>query len=213
MHEKMAELAKKKWIRAGHKGVVTRRIKEDDNLVAAISPTHPVDLAKLTQLKLSLKEKLEMLSKLDDEILELIDNGGDLVKDIDEADTFKQDIYAPIVKIDNNSSLTSITLAAASGTSAVASVVSATPSTTASARLPKLQLRPFNGDLTTWTKFWDAYESAIHKNASLSDIDKFTYLRTLVTRSAKGAIAGLSLSSANYKEAVSTLQKHFGSKP
>ena len=201
----MAELTKKKRIRAGHRGVVTRRIKEVDDLVAAITPTHPADLAKLAQLKLSLKEKLDTLSKLDDEILELIDTDAELVADIDEADTIKQGIYAAIVKIENSSSLVTPT--------APPSSAGATPATTTTAaRLPKLQLQPFNGELTSWTTFWDEYESAIHNNATLPDIDKFTYLRTLVTRSAKDAIAGLSLTSANYAEAISTLQKRFGSK-
>ena len=40
-------------------------------------------------------------------------------------------------------------------------------------KLPKLALQPFSGDITNWTTFWDSYESAIHKNPTLSDIDKF----------------------------------------
>ena len=202
----MAEqLTKKKRIRAGHKGVVTRRMKEVDDIVAAMTPTHPADLAKLAQLKLSLKEKLETLSKLDDEIFQLIDADEELIADMDEADTIKQGIYAAIVKIENS---TSSVTPVASPSSAGATPVT----TTTAARLPKLQLQPFNGELTSWTTFWDEYESAIHNNSTLPDIDKFTYLRTLVTRSAKDAIAGLSLTSANYAEAISTLKKRFGSK-
>ena len=77
---------------------------------------------------------------------------------------------------------------------------------------PKLTLNKFEGDITTWTSFWDAYESAVHNNAALSDVDKFTYLKSLVGRSAKDAIEGLPLTVANYKEAVSILQKRFGNK-
>ena len=55
----MAELAKKKQTRMGHKGVVTKKIKKVYHLIAALSPDHHADLAKLTQLKLSLREKLE----------------------------------------------------------------------------------------------------------------------------------------------------------
>ena len=57
-------------------------------------------------------------------------------------------------------------------------------------KLPKLTLRPFNGDITTWKSFWDSYESAIHDNRELSDIDKFNYLRSLLERSAYDSIAG-----------------------
>ena len=45
-----------------------------------------------------------------------------------------------------------------------------------SVKLPKLNMKKFRGDITTWSTFWDTFESAIDKNPSLSDIDKFNYL-------------------------------------
>ena len=63
-----------------------------------------------------------------------------------------------------------------------------------------------------WTSFWDSYESAIHNNKELTDVDKFNYLRSLLERTAYDAIAGLTLSSANYREAIEILQKRFGNK-
>ena len=43
-------------------------------------------------------------------------------------------------------------------------------------KLVKLTLRHFNGDLTMCTTFWESFESAVHKNRSLSNIDKSNYL-------------------------------------
>ena len=63
-----------------------------------------------------------------------------------------------------------------------------------------------------WPTFWDSYESAIHNNTGLSIVDKFNYLRSLLERSAYDAIAGLTLSAANYREAVEILKKSFGNK-
>ena len=63
-----------------------------------------------------------------------------------------------------------------------------------------------------WTAFWDSYKSAVHDNDELSDVDKFNYLRSLLERTAYEAIAGLSLSSANYGEAIDILMKRFGNK-
>ena len=60
-------------------------------------------------------------------------------------------------------------------------------------KLPKLAMHSFDGDITKWPSFWDSYESAIHSNTSLSDVDKFNYLRSLLERTAKDAISGLSL--------------------
>ena len=63
-----------------------------------------------------------------------------------------------------------------------------------------------------WTAFWDSYESAVHNNDELSNVDKFNYLRSLLERTAYEAIAGLTLSSANYGEAIEILKKRFGNK-
>lgn len=46
----------------------------------------------------------------------------------------------------------------------------------------------------------------------LNDVDKFNYLRSLLECSAYDAIAGLTLSASNYREAVETLQKRFRNK-
>ena len=74
-------------------------------------------------------------------------------------------------------------------------------------KLLKLTLKKFNGDLTKWTTFWDSYESLIHHNSQLSDIDKFIYLNSLLEGPASESISGLRLTAANYNEAVSILRR------
>ena len=58
--------------------------------------------------------------------------------------------------------------------------------------------------------FWDSFNSSIHANPILSSVDKFNYLVSLVESSAAEAIAGLSITAANYDEAIATLKKRFG---
>lgn len=79
-------------------------------------------------------------------------------------------------------------------------------------KLPKISLPRFSGNLMRWTSFWDSYHSAIHTNGQLSDVDKFNYLRSLLDQTAYDAIAGLSLTTANYQEAVEVLKKRFGNR-
>ena len=79
-------------------------------------------------------------------------------------------------------------------------------------KLPKLMIQPFSGELTEWTPFWESFHTAIHDNPALSPVEKFNYLRSLLRRTALDAVAGLSLSAANYQEAISILEKRFGSK-
>ena len=98
-------------------------------------------------------------------------------------------------------------------TSGVADVVSSSgdlPHRSPHMKLPKLSLKKFNGELTKWTTFWDTFESVVHTNPVLSDIDKFNYLTSLLESTKSEAIAGLTLAAANYDEAVATLRGGLG---
>ena len=79
-------------------------------------------------------------------------------------------------------------------------------------KLPKLSLKKFSGDLTKLTIFWDTFQSSVHQNPTLTSIDKFSYLNSLLESTAAEVVAGLTLTSANYDEAVSTLKRWFGNK-
>ena len=79
-------------------------------------------------------------------------------------------------------------------------------------KLPKLILKKFNGELTTWTTFWDSFESAVHNNPNPNSIDKFNYLHSLLEWTAAEAVSGLTLTADNYEEAISILKKRFGNK-
>ena len=78
------------------------------------------------------------------------------------------------------------------------------------AKLPKLILPKFRGDVTTGKGFWESYKSAVHDNNSISKIDKFNYLRSLLEGAASRAIQGLALLSSNYDSAEEILEQRFG---
>ena len=78
---------------------------------------------------------------------------------------------------------------------------------TVRAKLPKLEVRKFGGNISECQEFWDSFESAIDQNETLAKIDKFSYLRGLLIEPARSAIAGFSLTSANYKAAIQLLKK------
>ena len=65
----------------------------------------------------------------------------------------------------------------------------------------------FDGEIADWQTFWDSYESTVHLNATLSDVQKLTYLRS---PSASSAIAGFPLTNANYSNAIDLLKQRFG---
>jgi hypothetical protein len=87
----MAELAYKKRIRGGHRGSATKMIEE-------LLAKDGLDLAHATAW-LSLQEKVSVLKQLDSEVVDLV--GEDEVADeIEQADTYMEDVYATMAKSD-----------------------------------------------------------------------------------------------------------------
>lgn len=64
-----AKITKKKRVRSGHRLAATNMIRRIEEILAA----ETTDFEKLSQLKLTLTEKLENLKTLDTELLDLID--------------------------------------------------------------------------------------------------------------------------------------------
>ena len=112
----------------------------------------------------------------------------------------------------------STTCSDASATTVVTSTVTPVPhhevTGTGSSRvkLPKLEPKKFNGDLTKWETFWSSFESSIHLNPDLTAVDKFHYLSSLLEGPAFAAVAGLKLTAPNYTEAIDILTKRYGNK-
>ena len=141
-------------------------------------------------------------------MIDLIEEESVLATEIEQADDYKVELYKVLGKI--NAAIKD-SPAATSGSAVPISAPTPT-SSSSRVRLLKLQLRSFSGDLMKWTSFWQSFESAVHKNSDLSDVEKFNYLNSLLERSAREAVAGLALTDANYHQAVETLQKRFGCK-
>ena len=83
---------------------------------------------------------------------------------------------------------------------------------TTTAKLPRLKLRAFSGEVTRWIPFWESFEAAVHTNTGLSPVEKFNYLTSILEGSAREAIAGLSLTATNYDKAIAIRKKRFRSK-
>lgn len=82
-------------------------------------------------------------------------------------------------------------------------------SSSVSMKLPKIALCVFSGTITEWSHFWEAFELLVH-TTSLSNTEKFTYLRSALSGEAKASISGLSLTSDNYNYAIELLRKNYG---
>ena len=79
-------------------------------------------------------------------------------------------------------------------------------------KLPKIELPTYSGKYTDWCTFWDTFDSTVHKNPTLSDVERFHYLATSLSGSAAAAIRGLRVTNDNYAEAINILKERFGDK-
>ena len=78
------------------------------------------------------------------------------------------------------------------------------------AKLPKIVIKPFDGDLECWESFYENYCEIIHNNHTITDTKRFTYLQSLLQGEALEVIQGFSLSSESYHAAWKQLQENYG---
>ena len=91
----MEQLSRKKKVRVGHKGFVKRILAEVRDMLES-----PQDnSSKLSQQLQTLKEKREILTKLDAEIVDALNYENGLVEEITQADIYREGIDLAIVDI------------------------------------------------------------------------------------------------------------------
>ena len=129
---------------------------------------------RLSRLKYSHEDKIKKVKFIDEELLKLLEPKK---YEIEYEKVLKrEDIYFEVIArverclkqstVENNSTF---------------SPQPATPPTSGeeiSCRLPKSFISPFDGNTLNWTTLWDQFESSIHSKRGISDIDKFSYLRS-----------------------------------
>ena len=75
--------------------------------------------------------------------------------------------------------------------------------------LPKLKLREFSGDAMEWPERSGLFQSTVRKN-SLSNDEKLSNLKTLLTGAARRSVQCLGYSESMFNAAWTTLERKFG---
>ena len=89
----MAEISRKKRIRAGHRSSTTKILSQ----VGEATSNRETNHSKLLQLKTSLKEKMDVLERLDKGILELMTEEDDFDEEIQTADDCREKIQLALI--------------------------------------------------------------------------------------------------------------------
>ena len=197
----LQSLEKTYKVRTGHRKYVEQTIESVKELIAE---TEETNVPKLKQLKLTLKEELDIIKNLDGNIIDLTEDDEELFTEIREAGEFRDSVYEALSEIEHK-------IGADQKVQQTSNAAENQPrQVSTSSILPKLKLHKFNGEVTKWQTFWDSYKCAIHEDPSLNLITKFSYLRDLLEGSAASAIAAFQTTEANYASAIEVLQRRFG---
>ena len=76
-------------------------------------------------------------------------------------------------------------------------------------KLPKIDIKRFHGDPIHWQEFSDTFDAMVTKNETISDIQKFTYLRGLLRGEAEKCIEGITLTGDNFAQAMNLLKERY----
>ena len=77
-------------------------------------------------------------------------------------------------------------------------------------KLPKIVLRKIIGDPLDWKSFKETFEAAVHGSDSINNIEKFTYMKTYLDKSAWQVIERFPLTNENYAAAWQLLDERYG---
>ena len=190
--------------RKAHRGKITQYINEINDLLGARYLSNDEQLT-VKNLKARLEQKRETLETIDNEILAICDVAN-IEKEIDESEEINYKITDAMNKIDQ------VLTQSQRRNERETSINSTTSATRTRARLPKLDLQKFNGDVLKFAGFWDRFESAIDNNEEIPTVEKFNYLQYYLEGPAARAIEGLQITERNYQEAKERIRKRFGRK-
>lgn len=184
--------------------IIRNLIKKRSSVKAKLTLfTKFVNSLQLTELgKVELKERFgkleafyDQFSSIQDE-LDLIVSESEVDKELLERETFENNYYALVAKckcILKDSEPPKNTIATRKST----------------VNLPTISLPNFDGTYDQWLEFRDTYLSVIHNCNDLDNIQKFHYLRSVLTGNALQVIKSLEFSSDNYVTAWDLLQNRF----
>ena len=133
------------------------------------------NLIELNSLKNSFLTKTQQIKTFDDEYSKLLKPEESEIE-LNEIITRDDKNIRTVAKIDHVLNKVKIQQATPVPNISTLSLANRETLTKIPVKLPKLELTKFDGNILNWQVFWDQFNSSIHLNNNISDIDKFSYL-------------------------------------
>lgn len=87
--------------------------------------------------------------------------------------------------------------------------VNSSPVMGSSAKLPRISLPSYDGNYTEFTAYQETFLSLIHNNPSLTDVERFLYLKSSLRGAAAQTISNIQPSAENYKVAFDLICERY----
>ena len=190
---------KKKISCAGNIGYMNKLVKGE--IARIYEDFNDDDLLALLSYKATLEDKLAVIVKVSEEIQDTMDEEefqADFDKYTDIEVSFRTDITKLSTFIEGKLDKKSKPRG------------SEGQSVTSRVKLPKFEIKKFNGDPTRWKSFMESFDAAVHQNKDLTEIEKMNFLVNHLEDEAENVIKGLLLSNDNYLVAKKMLEDRYG---
>jgi hypothetical protein len=79
-------------------------------------------------------------------------------------------------------------------------------------KLPTIKLESFAGDIETWSRFWNQFESSVDRNQCVSTINKHVFLRGYLEGEPNPLVGGIAVTEETYEQTKKILQTRYGDK-
>ena len=189
------KLPQLKLSRGAHRGVFTRRA------TAIRQAGGPLEDVQAT-LEFLIDSR-KMLTELDSQIQQLIEDDDELVADVEEA----ADVFMAAERAVKwcQGKIKETQPPSTSGATAPSSGSLTT-------KLPKLTLPPFNSEYTQWVSFWEQFTKLVDSKVDMINVEKLSYLKLSVKGDAAQIVSSLLVTDANYDIAKRKLENRYNNK-
>ena len=190
--QKLAQLNRS---RGAHRGVFTRR-------ATAIRQARGA-LEEVQATLESLIDRRKMLTELDSQIQQFIEEDDELEVDVEEAADVFLAAERAVKRCQGR-----IKEVQPPGPSAAAAPSSSSLTT----KLTKLTLASFSGEYTQWVSFWDHFTTLVDSKRDMTNVEKLSYLKLSLKGDAAQIVSALLVTDSNYDIAKRKREERYNSK-
>ena len=148
-------------------------------------------------------DRQKMLTELDSQIPQLIDEDDELEADVDEAADVLLAAERAVKWCQPR-----IKELQPPNPSAAAAPSSGSLTT----KLPKLTLPSFSAEYTQWVSFWDQFTTLVDSKRDMTNVEKLSYLKLALKGDAAQIVSSLLVTDANYDTAKRKLEERYNNK-